>query len=124
MLIKAGIDVVIITGRESEVVRRRAEELGIKGIYQGVKDKAARLSRLIEEMDLRKSEVCVIGDDLPDLPMFRLSGMAVAVSDAALEVREAATLVTRNAGGEGAVREICELILKVQGHWSQIVSSF
>ena len=124
LLIKAGIDVVIITGRESEVVKRRASELGIRGVHQGVKDKAECLSGVMEKKGLKKEEICVMGDDLPDIPMFRLTGMAVSVANAALEVREASTLVTKKRGGEGAVREICELILKAQGKWTGVVSSF
>ena len=124
LLMAAGIDVAIITGRISGVVQHRARELGITEIHQGVKDKAAIFSNLLQRKGLDKAEVCVIGDDLPDLPMFHLAGLAVAVADAALEVREAATVVTKRRGGIGAVREVCELILKTQGKWENALSSF
>lgn len=124
LLMAAGIDVAVITGRISGVVQHRARELGITEIHQGVKDKAAIFFDLLQRKGLEKAEVCVVGDDLPDLPMFRLAGLAVAVADAALEVREAATVVTKRRGGLGAVREVCELILKTQGKWENALSSF
>ena len=124
LLMAAGIDVAIITGRISGVVQHRARELGITEIHQGVKDKAAIFSNLLQRKGLDKAEVCVMGDDLPDLPMFHLAGLAVAVADAALEVREAAAVVTKRRGGIGAVREVCELILKIQGKWEDALSSF
>ncbi|MFZ7112727.1 MAG: KdsC family phosphatase [Desulfatiglandales bacterium] len=124
LLMAAGIDVAVITGRISGVVQHRARELGITEIHQGVKDKAAIFFDLLQRKGLEKAEVCVVGDDLPDLPMFRLAGLAVAVADAALEVREAATVVTKRRGGLGAVREVCELILKTQGKWENALYSF
>ena len=124
LLMAAGIDVAIITGRISGVVQHRARELGITEIHQGVRDKAAIFFNLLQRKGLDKAEVCVMGDDLPDLPMFHLAGLAVAVADAALEVREAAAVVTKRRGGIGAVREVCELILKTQGKWEDALSSF
>ena len=123
MLMEAGIDVAIITGRTSKVVLKRAEEIGITEVHQGVSDKAALLSSLMRRKGVEKKQACAMGDDLPDLPMFRAAGMAVAVADAAFEVREAAAVVTKNRGGMGAVREVCEMILKSQGKWDQALSS-
>lgn len=123
LLMEAGIDVAIMTGRTSKVVQKRAEEIGIHEIHQGVSDKAALLSSLMRNKGLEKKQVCAMGDDLPDLPMFQVAGMAVAVSDAAAEVREAAAMVTKSRGGMGAVREVCEMILKSREKWAQALSS-
>jgi len=123
LLMNAGIEVAIITGRSSKVVMKRAEEIGITEVHQGVSDKAALLSSLMRRKGVEKKQTCAMGDDLPDLPMFRVAGMAVAVADAAFEVREAAVVVTKNRGGMGAVREVCEMILKAQGKWEQALSS-
>ncbi len=118
-LMNAGIEVAIITGRESNVVAQRAKELGIGDVYQNVKDKGLIFQRLLEIKGLKKDETCCMGDDLPDIPMFEYAGLSVAVADAAEEAREAATYVTKNEGGKGAVREVCELILKSQKAWKR-----
>ncbi len=117
LLLEAGIDVAIITGRKSGVVDRRAKDLGIRFVYQGVSDKKAVGIGLLAERRLTGDQTCYIGDDLPDLPLLRYVGLPVAVADAVKEVRDDALYVTRKNGGEGAVREICELILKAQGLW-------
>ncbi|MBW1722494.1 MAG: HAD-IIIA family hydrolase [Deltaproteobacteria bacterium] len=124
LLQDSGIQVVLITGRRSEVVGHRARELGIDEVHQGVGDKVALLLQIIRRKGIEKEEVCVVGDDLPDLPMFQVAGMSVAVSDAAPELREHATMVTKNRGGRGAVREVCELILKAQGKWTSSLSAY
>jgi 3-deoxy-D-manno-octulosonate 8-phosphate phosphatase (KDO 8-P phosphatase) len=116
-LLKAGIDVAVITGRESMVVEHRTKDLGIRNVYQGIEDKKAACIRLLEEKGLSKDQACYMGDDLPDIPVLRYVGMPVAVADAVIEVREAALYVTEKNGGNGAVREMCELILKAQGAW-------
>jgi YrbI family 3-deoxy-D-manno-octulosonate 8-phosphate phosphatase len=116
-LLDAGIDVVIITGRKSRAVEYRAKELGIQEIYQGVKEKGSLCREVIERKNLMKDQVCCMGDDLPDLPMFGQVGTSIAVADAADEVRNAAGHVTAQKGGHGAVREVCEWILKAQQSW-------
>jgi YrbI family 3-deoxy-D-manno-octulosonate 8-phosphate phosphatase len=117
MLIRSGVEVVIVTGRQSRVVDLRAAEIGIKGVYQGVEDKGALCDALIRERNLPREAVCCVGDDLPDLALFSRAGFSVAVADASPEVREAADFITRNRGGSGAVREVCEVILKSMGKW-------
>ena len=124
MLMSAGIDVVIISGRKSEAVEQRAKDLGIREVYQGVKDKGPLLRELIQRKKLRRKQVCCMGDDLPDIPMFNQAGFSIAVADAVREARDAADFITINRGGNGAVREVCELILKAQGAWPGIVSAF
>ena len=120
LLLTAGIDVAIITGRESETVRRRALDLGITTVYQGIKDKESVCKKIMEEKGLEKEQVCCMGDDLPDIPMLRCAGLPVAVADATYETRESALFVTRAQGGYGAVREMCEIILKAKGAWPDV----
>lgn len=114
MLLDAGIDVAIITGKQSRVVEHRAKDLGIKLVYQGVKDKKNTCVRMLEERQLTSEQACYIGDDLPDIPLLRYVGLPVAVADSVKEVREAALYITNRNGEGGAVREVCELILKAQ----------
>lgn len=120
LLLGAGIDVVIISGRKSKTVEYRAKELGIREIYQGVKEKESLCRELLQRKKLTRDQVCCMGDDLTDLPMFNQAGIFIAVADAAAEVRDAAIYVTKNRGGNGAVREVCELILKAQHKWPDI----
>jgi len=117
MLMSAGIEVLILTGRASGAVARRAQELGIVALYQGIKDKGAVCRQILRERGLEKREAACIGDDLPDLVMFREAGLRIAVADAVEEVRQEANFVTSTSGGHGAVREACEWILKRQGDW-------
>jgi 3-deoxy-D-manno-octulosonate 8-phosphate phosphatase (KDO 8-P phosphatase) len=120
LLLKAGIDVAIITGRESEAVRLRAADLGIQIVYQGVKDKESVCKNIMNEKGLVKEQVCCIGDDLPDIPMLGCAGLPVAVADGTYETRKSAIYVTKASGGGGAVREMCEIILKAKGAWPKI----
>lgn len=124
MLISAGVEVVVITARSSIVVENRARELGIHEVYQGVDNKGALCNQLINKKGFKRDEVCCIGDDLPDLAMFAEAGLCIAVADAAHEVREASDFITKRQGGVGAVREVCELLLKHQGKWDRAVSAF
>ena len=123
LLIQSGIEVVIISGRKSKAVEHRAMDLGIREIYQGVKDKEPLCIQIIQLKKLEKDQVCCMGDDLPDLPLFNQAGLSIAVADAALEVRNAACFVTKNRGGNGAIREVCELILKAQKKWPNGISA-
>lgn len=118
-LMSAGVEVVIVTGRTSGAIVHRASELGIARVYQGVADKGALCREIIREKGLHKSEAASIGDDLPDLAMFAETGLAIAVADAAQEVRQQAHLVTTAPGGRGAVREACEWILKQGGEYGK-----
>lgn len=124
LLMNAGIEVVIITGRKSEAVAHRARELGIREVYQGVNDKGALCKKLMEQRKLEREQICCIGDDLPDLPLFQQAGLSIAVADAADEVRHAAGIITENSGGKGAVREACEMILKAREKWEDVLSPF
>ncbi|MDD5555955.1 MAG: HAD hydrolase family protein [bacterium] len=121
---RAGIRVVLASGRSSPALARRARELGVDRLWQGVADKGPLFAILCEEYGCAPREVCCIGDDLPDLPLIRKAGLGVAVPDAAAEVRRAAAYVTRRRGGEGAFRELVELVLAAQGKWRNIVDGY
>lgn len=114
----------VLTGRNSHIVNLRAGELGIDIVRQGTEHKLAAVKEILAELRLAPEQVCYIGDDLPDLPTLHFVGLAVAVGDAAQEVREAADYVTRVPGGRGAVRETIELVLKTQGRWDDLVQQF
>jgi 3-deoxy-D-manno-octulosonate 8-phosphate phosphatase (KDO 8-P phosphatase) len=114
----------VITGRTSSVVEVRAAELGVAPVIQGAADKLAGFRALLREVPVPPEQVCYVGDDLPDLPVLRRCGLAVAVADACPEVRAAAHYVTRAAGGRGAVREAVELILRCQGRWQKVVERY
>ncbi len=124
ILMSNGVDVAIISGRKSPVLAHRAKDLGIRELHQGIEDKKALCRQLIKKKGLKKEQVCSMGDDLPDLAMFSESGLCVAVSDAAVELRGAADLITKNKGGRGAVREVCEWLLKCQGKWDNALTAF
>ena len=93
-------------------------------LHKPFDNKGSFCADLVKGKGLNRDQVCCVGDDLPDIPMFNHSGLPIAVADAAEEVRAAAFHVTGNRGGRGAVREVCELILKAKGLWSRIISDF
>ncbi len=113
-VLAAGIEVAIISGRRSAAVERRAAELGLRHVRQGCGDKAAALRALSAELGVATEVAACVGDDTPDLPMMALVALPIAVADAHPEVRAAARLVTRAAGGAGAVREVCDLLIGAQ----------
>lgn len=117
----AGIRTALLTGRTSEVVRRRATELKVDVLREGVVRKGAALDELLEALGVEADEVCYAGDDLVDLPVLRRVGFAATVADAVPEVRAAAAWVSTRGGGRGAVRELVEFILKARGLWEDIV---
>jgi 3-deoxy-D-manno-octulosonate 8-phosphate phosphatase (KDO 8-P phosphatase) len=108
---RAGVAVAIISGRDSAAVARRAAELGIRHVRQGVGDKAAALSLLMRELGIAAAETACVGDDTPDLPMLEAAGLAVAVADAHPALKPAAHWITPSPGGRGAVRDVCDLLL-------------
>lgn len=120
----AGKRAAIVSGRKSEVVNRRAAELGIEPVLQGCGDKLAAFEAVLAATGFRPEQVCAVGDDLPDLPVLLRCGLAVAVADAGPEVREAAHYVTAVPGGHGAVRDAIEWVLKLQGKWDGLVAKF
>lgn len=116
MLQAAGIPVVWISGRASEVTRIRAAELRTAHLLQPVSDKVAALTGLIARLGLQPSEICYIGDDTNDLGALEFCGLACAPADAHPKVLAAAQHITRDRGGQGAVRELCDRILAARGH--------
>jgi 3-deoxy-D-manno-octulosonate 8-phosphate phosphatase (KDO 8-P phosphatase) len=120
----AGNRAAILSGRASPAVDRRAAELGVAPVYQGLDDKLAAFAGLLADAGVAADEVCAVGDDLPDLPVLLRCGLAVAVADAAAEVRAAAHYVTAVPGGRGAVRDAVEWVLKLQGKWAGLVAAF
>ncbi len=124
MLQRAGVEVAIITGRKSEVVLRRAGELGIKHVHQRSLNKLETFEKLKGELGLVDEQAAFVGDDLVDLPVMRRVGLSVAVADADKEVCARAHWVTRNGGGRGAVREVTDLILKASGFWDEATKTY
>jgi 3-deoxy-D-manno-octulosonate 8-phosphate phosphatase (KDO 8-P phosphatase) len=110
-LINAGIDVAVISGRQSGAVERRMAELGVTHVVQGCKDKVAALGEIVETLGITTGQCAYVGDDVPDLPLLNTVGYSIAVANAVLEVREQCDYITSANGGHGAVREVCELIL-------------
>lgn len=119
---RAGIEVAFVSGRRSDAAYHRAKELGISRFHEGVRDKVAVMEEIMAAMQIQPAEVAAVGDDLVDLPIMARAGLAVAVADAVPEVLAAAQWVTSLPGGSGAVREVCDLLLKAQGKWAEIVS--
>ena len=117
LLQRVGIRIAIISGRESEVVTRRAAELGIDLVYQKALDKVGPYDDILEKTGFTDDEVAYMGDDLPDIPLMRRVGLAAAPADALEYVLPFAHIISVNRGGWGAVREICDLILREQGLW-------
>lgn len=114
---RAGLSIAVISGRASAAVTRRLSELGISEVHQGVDDKLAALESLMGRLELEPGEVAVVGDDLPDLPLMRRAGLALAPANAVAEVRRAAHWVARRPGGGGAVRDAVEMLLKARKAW-------
>ncbi len=123
-LSRHGIEIAFITGRNSKVVEKRAEELGVKIVIQGCLNKTKAYEEILEQTGLQDDEVCVVADDLLELPMMARAGFSIAVSNAVPEVRQAADFVTCLPGGMGAGREVAELVLKEQGKWDAVLSRY
>lgn len=124
LLKQAGIRVAILSGRASEALTRRAAELRILECYQGVRDKKAQIERLRQQWQLKQEELLYVGDDLNDLPAFETVGVRVAVANSAPELKARADFVTRAPGGNGAVREVCEWLLKARDVWEQTIQAY
>ncbi|MDO5088976.1 MAG: HAD-IIIA family hydrolase [Leptotrichiaceae bacterium] len=120
---KTGIDFGIITGRNSELVRIRAEELKIKYIYQGISEKKVILKEIMEKASLKKEEIAYMGDDLNDLNIMKEVGLKGAPEDAVKEIIEAAEFVSSKKGGCGAVREFIEFIIKKENKWEKFLEN-
>jgi 3-deoxy-D-manno-octulosonate 8-phosphate phosphatase (KDO 8-P phosphatase) len=119
MLIKAGIKVGIVTGRASKALYHRCDDLGISLIFDRARDKAGILNVITEQTGISAEHIAFVGDDLVDLPLMRKVGLSIAVADAHEMLLQDADMVTAARGGAGAVREVCEAILKGRGVWEK-----
>jgi 3-deoxy-D-manno-octulosonate 8-phosphate phosphatase (KDO 8-P phosphatase) len=124
LLQRAGIEVGFISGRNSRVVARRAEDLGIGLVVQGTLYKLPAYEEIVAKRGLSDRDVAYVGDDIVDIPILRRVGLAVATAGAVPTVASHCQVITDRDGGRGAVREVCELILKAQGRWEEIAGPF
>ncbi|MCK0714588.1 KdsC family phosphatase [Chromohalobacter sarecensis] len=124
LLQQNGIAVALITGRESPMVSRRAEALGIVHVAQGREDKLVALNALCTQLDLPLEAVAYCGDDLPDLAAIRAAGLGLSVNNAPDYIREHADWIPARSGGQGAVREICDALLNCQGRWDACLAPY
>lgn len=122
MLIQSGVQVAMMTGRQSEITNRRAAELGIPHLLQNVRNKGRALTELCQELNIDLNNVAFIGDDLIDLPAMQRVGLALSVPNAPIYVQQAAHWVSQLAGGQGAAREHCDMILASQGLLATLLS--
>lgn len=121
---EAGIQVAVITGRESAIVQKRMAELGVRYVFQGQSDKLSAFNTLRTQLRLADEQIAHIGDDLPDLALLRRVGLGVAVANAYPTLKQHAHYVTRHAGGQGAVREVCDLLLSGHGVLDKLLERY
>ncbi|MFC3283576.1 KdsC family phosphatase [Litchfieldella rifensis] len=124
LLRQAGLEVALITGRDSPMVSRRAADLGINHVHQGSDDKLDVLRQLCARLDLQFEQVAYCGDDLPDLAAIKRAGLGISVPNAPAYIRAHADWTTERQGGHGAVREICDALLEAQGYWGAVVDTY
>jgi 3-deoxy-D-manno-octulosonate 8-phosphate phosphatase (KDO 8-P phosphatase) len=124
MLNQAGIETALISGRSSPLVKKRAADLGITEVAQGVRDKVPILKKVLSKKNLKLEEVAFVGDDVVDLNVMSRVGFAVVVADASEYLFDTAHYMTLAPGGRGAVREVAELILGVQGLWNKVARPY
>ncbi len=122
--LRLGLGVVICSGKESPAVAARAAELRIEHVIQGSRDKLGDLTAILPRLGVGLPQVAMIGDDLPDIPVLRVCGYPIAVANAVDEVKAAARYVTRRTGGQGAVREALEHLLRAGGRWSEVLAAY
>jgi len=124
LLMSAGVQVGLVTGRSSRVVTHRARDLGIRMVYQKAFNKLEAYQKIKKKTGLSDPEIAYVGDDIVDLPILRRVGLAMAVKDAEESVRGKVDYVTKQRGGRGAVREVVELLLRAQGRWQKLVKKY
>jgi len=124
LLLRAGVQVGLITGRSSKVVSHRAKDLGIRMVYQRAYDKLEVYKKIKRKVRLKDQEIAFAGDDIVDLPVLRKVGLAMTVKDCWGELKRQVDYVTAAEGGRGAVREMVELLLKAQGKWEEITRRY
>lgn len=124
LLRQSGVEVAVISGRKSQSVAIRMQSLGVEHVYQGHENKRAAFAELLQSLKLRPEQVAHVGDDVLDLPIMVQAGFAIAVFDAHFAVKQRADWCTRNPGGLGAVREVCDLIMQVQGTFDAMLQTY
>ncbi len=124
MLRHAGVELAIISGRSSRALQRRAENLGIGELHMGVEDKRGLLTQLAHARGIQLAQTGYMGDDVVDLPILRACGFSATVADAHAEVISRVDYVATRGGGRGAVREVCDLILRAQGKWDAAMAEY
>ncbi|MBF0215589.1 MAG: HAD-IIIA family hydrolase [Candidatus Omnitrophica bacterium] len=124
LLKEAGLKVVIVTAKLSGIVRRRAQDLKVDAVYENFHDKIAAFSDIKKKFKVRDEEICFIGDDVIDIPVLMRAGLSVSPGNALDYVKDEAHLVTEKTGGNGAVREVCDLILRANGSWKKVTARY
>jgi 3-deoxy-D-manno-octulosonate 8-phosphate phosphatase (KDO 8-P phosphatase) len=124
LLRQTGVEVAVISGRKSNSVSLRMKSLGVEHVYQGHENKIAALAEIMKKTSLKPEQVAHIGDDLLDLPVMTRVGLSIAVSDANDAVKDYADWCTKTAGGQGAVREVCDFIMQSQGTFDNILTHY
>lgn len=119
MLQKSQVDIGIITGRDSPLVAQRMQDLKVKYVYQGVPDKLPTFLKLVDELEIDMNQIAYVGDDILDLPIQMRVGFSVAPANADKEVLKRVDFISSFEGGQGCVREVCEIIMRAQGSWQQ-----
>lgn len=121
---KAGIKTILITAKGSRAIKPRAKDMHVEAVFENISAKTEVLDKILKKYKVNLDEICFVGDDLVDLGLMKRVGFAVAVFNAASEIKQVATYITFKEGGRGAVREIAELILKSQGKWTKILGIY
>lgn len=124
LLKRAGINTIILSARYSRAVSFRAKDIKVFKIYQNSDDKLKTYRRVLQQLKLNDKDVCFVGDELIDIPVLKRAGFSVAVANAAEEAKKVSDYITKRKGGDGAVREVIELILKSQGKWNKVISKY
>jgi 3-deoxy-D-manno-octulosonate 8-phosphate phosphatase (KDO 8-P phosphatase) len=124
ILMRCGIDVILLTGRRSAVVEHRAKDIGIEEVYQGIFNKLEKFEEILQNKSFNYENIAFVGDDIVDIPLLKRVGFSVAVADATEDVKKCVDYITKKAGGNGAVREVCEIILQAQGKWIDVAKRY
>ena len=124
LLKKAGIKTILITAKGSRAIKPRARDMRVEEVFENITPKTLVLDKILKKYNVAIDEICFVGDDLVDLCLLKRVGFAVAVCNAAIEIKQNSCYITSREGGRGAVREVAELILKAQGKWQEAIGDY
>ena len=124
LLRKIGVKTILVTAKSSRTIKPRARDMMVEEVFAGIHPKTVALEKILKKYQVSAKEICFVGDDLVDLCMMKRVGLPIAVFNACPEIKRAASYITIRYGGRGAVREVAELILKAQGKWQEVISSY